>query len=165
MSDTAGTRPAERERLGDRERLRDRGDRPETGARRGASRGGMQSVGHEPREQRALIRRIDTWTVFKVSLCFYLIALIVVLVAGVVVWQVATALGFIADIQKAVRSLADAYKFKLRAGVVLEWTAAVGAVLCVAGTLVNVIAAVIYNLISDVVGGVQLVEIQATARD
>jgi hypothetical protein len=112
------------------------------------------------RSSRRLVRRLDTWTVFKVSLIFYALALVIVLVAGLVTWRVAIQVGFVNDIQKAVRSLADDTKFVLHGRVVFKYTAIGGAVLAVAGTLLNVVAAMLYNLISDIFGGVQLVVVK-----
>ncbi len=111
------------------------------------------------RSSRRLIRRLDTWTVFKVSFLFYVLMLVVVLVAGLVAWRVAIQVGFVNDIQKAVRSLADDRKFKLHGNVAFKYTAIGGAVLVIAGTLLNVVASMLYNLLSDLVGGIQAIVI------
>jgi hypothetical protein len=109
------------------------------------------------RTNRRLVRRIDTWTVFKVSLLFYLLMVIIVLVAGVATWSVAQHLGFIGDIQKSVRSLADDRTFVFRGAAALKWAALGGAALGLLGTLFNTVAAMLYNLLSDVVGGLQVI--------
>jgi hypothetical protein len=106
---------------------------------------------------RRLVRRVDTWTVFKVSLFFYLLGLAIVIVAGVILWNVASTFGTIASIQKSVRSLFDLTNFVLKPVPLLEYTAAGGGVLALLGTIVNTVAALLYNLISDVAGGVQVV--------
>ncbi len=108
---------------------------------------------------RRLVRRVDAWTVFKVSLLFYVLMLGIFLLAGVVAWQVAVPLHFIRDIERAVRTLADARKFVLRPMPVLEYAAAAGGALALLGTVMNTVAAVLYNLISDVIGGVQTIEV------
>jgi hypothetical protein len=109
------------------------------------------------RVNRRMVRRIDTWTVFKVSFVFYLLMVIVVLVAGTVTWSVAQHLGFVGDIQKSVRSLADDKKFILHGSVAFRYSAAGGAVLGLIGTLLNTVAAMLYNLLSDVIGGIQVI--------
>ena len=109
------------------------------------------------RTNRRLVRRIDTWTVFKVSFIFYVLLLAIVLVAGVATWSVAQHLGFIGDIQKSVRSLADDKTFVFHGDVALRYAAAGGGVLALLGTLFNTVAAMLYNLISDVVGGLQVI--------
>jgi hypothetical protein len=109
------------------------------------------------RTDRRLVRRIDTWTVFKVSFMFYLLMVIIVLIAGIVTWNVAEHLGFIGDIQKSVRSLADDKSFVFHGRVALRWAAIGGAALGLLGTLFNTVAAMLYNLLSDVIGGLQVV--------
>lgn len=109
------------------------------------------------KRSRRLVRRVDTWTVFKVSLVFYLFSLVIVLVAGVVLWHLAQPFGIITSIEKSVRLLFDLKTFKLRPAPVLKYAAAGGAILAIIGTLLNVVAAALYNLISDIVGGIQVI--------
>ena len=42
------------------------------------------------RRYRQTVRSIDVWSVLKISLCFYLSALIVTLATGVVLWWIAS---------------------------------------------------------------------------
>ncbi len=104
-----------------------------------------------------LIRRVDVWTVFKVSFIFYLLALVALVVAGVIVWNAASAFGFIHTIEKSVRTLFSLKTFTLHPRTALAYGSGIGALLCVVGVVVNVLAAVAYNLISDLVGGIQVV--------
>lgn len=106
---------------------------------------------------RRMIRRVDTWTVFKVSLIFYLLGLAVLIVAGVILWNVATTFGTISSLQKSIKSLFDLKTFVLRPRPLLEYFAAGGLVLAILGTIMNTVAALLYNLISDIAGGVQIV--------
>lgn len=111
---------------------------------------------------RRLVRRIDVWTVLKVSFVFYLLALVVLVVAGIIVWNVAVAFGFITTIEKSVRTLFSLKSFTLHPGPTLAYLTAIGGVLSIVGVIVNVLAAVTYNLISDVVGGLQVVVVTET---
>lgn len=115
-----------------------------------------------PVVQRHLVRRVDAWTVFKVSLVFYLLMLAITLAGGVAAWEVAARLSLIKDIEKLVRNLAVKSSFVLHPLVVLEYAAAIGGILVVVGTLLNTVAALVYNLISDLIGGVQGVVVTAT---
>ena len=108
------------------------------------------------RRVRRVIRRIDAWTVLKVSLCFYFCVVLVLLVAGVALWNVASTFNVITNIEKFIRSLFDLQTFTLRPWVILEYSALGGLVLVVLGTGINVLLTVLYNLISDVFGGVQV---------
>jgi hypothetical protein len=109
------------------------------------------------RRSRRIVRRIDTWTVLKVSLVFYLCALIVVLISGVVLWNVSQAFNFTHDIEKSVKTLFGYNTFTLHPKPMFEYTALAGAILAVVGTLFNLLVALVYNLISDVVGGIQII--------
>jgi len=111
------------------------------------------------RRSRRIVRRLDAWTVLKVSLVFYLCAVVVVMVAGVVLWNVAEAFGFLHTIEKSIRTLFDYKAFILHPGPILEYAVVIGVILAIVGTLANVLLALLYNLISDVVGGIQIVVI------
>ncbi|HET9060805.1 MAG TPA: DUF3566 domain-containing protein [Acidimicrobiales bacterium] len=105
---------------------------------------------------RRVVRRIDVLSVAKVSLIFYLCVLVVLIVAGIVLWNVAAAFGVITSAEKLVRSLFALTTFKLHPLTALIWGSAIGAVLCLIGVFVNMLAASLYNLISDIVGGAQV---------
>lgn len=109
------------------------------------------------RRSRRIVRRVDTWTVLKVSAIFYLCALLVVVVATVLLWYLASAFGTIHAIEKSVRTLFDYTTYTLHPGAVFLYTALGGLLFAVFGTLLNVLAAMLYNLISDVVGGLQII--------
>jgi len=103
-----------------------------------------------------VVRRVDTWTVLRISVLFYLTMLVVVLVAGTLLWAVASTAGVIHNFEKFVRDLFSLDSFHFAGPAVLEGTAIGGLVLVLIGTGCNVLVAVIYNLISDVVGGVEV---------
>ena len=128
---------------------------PPTVARPGAHRRPRQ--GPAPaRRVRRVVRQVDTWTVLRVSILFYLSMLVVVLVAGVLLWGVASAAGVIHNFEKFIKDLFSLDSFHFAGAAVLEATAIGGLVLVMVGTGCNVLIAVIYNLISDVVGGVEV---------
>ena len=108
------------------------------------------------RRVRRVIRRVDTWTVLRVSILFYLSVLVVLLVAGGLLWAVASAAGVIHNFEKFIKDLFSLDSFHLAGTAILEATAIGGLVLVIIGTGCNVLVAVIYNLISDVVGGVEV---------
>jgi hypothetical protein len=106
---------------------------------------------------RRLIRRFDILSVFKVSLIFYICVFIVMIIAGAALWNVAAAFGVITDTDKLVRSLFALTTFTLHPITALLWGSLIAGAVCFLGVLFNVFAAVVYNLISDVVGGVQVI--------
>jgi hypothetical protein len=106
------------------------------------------------RRSRLIIRRVDPWTVLKFSALLYLSTYFVVLVAGIVLWSVATATGVRGNIESFVGELIASERFEFEADQILRSSVFGGAVLVVVGTFFNVLLAVLFNLISDVVGGV-----------
>jgi hypothetical protein len=126
---------------------------PGPAAVRGQGQG--RAPGRDTRN-RLVVRRINAVSVFKVSVVFYFGVLIAMLIAGAVLWNVAAALGVIDDLDKAIRSLFALSTFKLHPLVALGWAAVIGGALCFLGVVVNVFAAIMYNLISDMVGGVKV---------
>ena len=114
------------------------------------------------RRTRRVVRRIDVWTVLKMSILFYLCVFLVFMVAGVVLWNVAQAFNIIHSVEKFTRSILDLQKFTFRPMVMLQSAALGGLVLVFLGTGANVLGALLYNLISDVVGGVQFIVLEET---
>ena len=102
------------------------------------------------------VTHLDVYSIAKVSIVFYLILLVVFVVASVLLWLVADAFGAVDSIQRSIRSLFDVKSYVLHPGTIALYASALGAVLAVAGTIANVLAAVIYNLISEVVGGIRI---------
>jgi hypothetical protein len=90
-----------------------------------------------------------------VSFIFYVMVFGAVVVAAVALWYVANAVGAIQSIEKSIRTLFDLSKFTLHPSQVAEYTAAGGGLLAIVGTLGNILAALMYNLISDLVGGIR----------
>lgn len=113
---------------------------------------------------RRVIRRVDVWTVFKLSMIFYFCVLVMLVAAGVVLWNVAATFGVITSVDKLVRSLFALRSFKLHPESALIWGTAAGGALCLLGVVVNTVAVVFYNLLSDIVGGVQVVAVSDKER-
>ncbi len=104
---------------------------------------------------RGTVRHVNVLSVVKVSLVFYLIVLASVVLASVLLWYTANALGSVHSIEKSVKTLFDLKTFTLHPANVAKYTAAGGGVIAIAGTLFNLLAAFTYNLISDAVGGIR----------
>ena len=102
---------------------------------------------------RVVVRRVDPWSVLKVSILFYLSVCIVLLVAGVLLWAAASSAGVVDNIESFMDAIGFT-GFRFLPGQILRGAALGGLVLVVAGTFANVLLAMLYNLIGDVVGGV-----------
>jgi len=102
-----------------------------------------------------VLRRVDPWAVLKVSALFWFSIVLILLTAGVLLWAAAASVGLVSGIEDAMAGFGfEDYEFL--PGKILKGAALVGVVISVAGTLGNVLLAVLYNLISDTVGGLRL---------
>jgi hypothetical protein len=120
---------------------------------------GAGTTAQKPRagRKRGVVRKVDTWSVFKVSLVFYAAMYCIVLVAGVVLWLAATATGLRHNVESFIADLIASGKFHFVGTELLRAAAVAGVVLVVLGTAANVLLVVLYNLISDMVGGLDIV--------
>jgi hypothetical protein len=111
------------------------------------------------RRARQVIRRFDLWSVLRFSLIFYLCMFLILLVAGIVLWLVATVTGVRGNIENFISDLI-ASKFHFLGLQLLRGAAIGGLLLVIIGSAVNMVMAVLYNLISDVVGGIEITVIE-----
>ena len=115
------------------------------------------------RRVRRVVRRIDTWSVLKVSALFYLSLVLVLLIAGVILWAAGSSNGAIDSVEKFMRAIGFE-DFHFVGTQLLRGFTAAGLVLVVLGTGLSVLMAVVYNLISDVVGGIELTVLEEDVR-
>jgi hypothetical protein len=94
-----------------------------------------------------IVRRVDAWGVFKISLIFYVILYIILLVAGVLLWNLANTTGTVANVEGFARDLFGLKTFEFDGEKLFRASWVLGAILVVAGTGLNV---------SDLVGGVRV---------
>jgi hypothetical protein len=102
-----------------------------------------------------VLRRLDPWAVLKVSALFWFSIVLILLTAGVLLWAAAASVGLVSGIEDAMAGFGfEDYQFL--PGKIFRGAALIGLVLSIAGTFGNVLLAVLYNLISDTVGGLRL---------
>jgi hypothetical protein len=109
------------------------------------------------RRVRLVVRRVEPWTVLKFSVLLFATLYLVFLVAGLVLWAAATATGLRENIEKFIGDLIASDDFKILGPTMMRASVVGGLVLVVLGTGANVLFTVLYNLISDVVGGITVV--------
>lgn len=102
-----------------------------------------------------VVRDVDVWSVFKVGLVLHLVLFVVALVAVTLVWSVANSTGTIANVENFFESFGwETFSFD---GAALFGNVAVfGLLLAMLGTAAWVIGAVMFNLITELVGGVRV---------
>ena len=112
------------------------------------------------RRYRQTVRHVDVWSVLKVSICFYLCALIVMLSAGILLWYVADTAGLIHNVEKFVGDLLDDKNFHFLSLVILRAATLIGLVMVCLMTVLTVLGAAFYNLFSELVGGVEITVVE-----
>jgi hypothetical protein len=123
----------------------------------------------KPRVRRVtrVVRHVDTWSVFKVALVFNVFFYAVALVAGVLLWQVAYATGTVDNVEKFFEGFGWE-TFKFNGGQIYHNAWIAGLFIAVGLTGLAVLLATLFNLITDLVGGIRLSvleeEVQARAE-
>ena len=114
-------------------------------------------VGRRPRVRKVtrVVRHVDPWSVFKVAIVFNLVLYVVLLTAGVLLWNVAYATGTVDNLERFFESFGWS-EFEFDGGAIYHsaWIAGLFGVIGLTG--VAVLAATLFNLITDLVGGVRL---------
>lgn len=102
------------------------------------------------------IRRIDLWSVLKVSVCFYLCALLVFLLAGIILWFAADTLGVIDNAESFLGELFEDKGFRFLPSEILRAATLLGLVFTALATVMTVLATGFYNMFSDLIGGIEI---------
>ena len=113
------------------------------------------------RRSRVEMTKVELWSVLKVSLCFYLAGLAIMIIAGLVVWLLLDASGGIHNFERFMGDIMSAKDYRLVAPQILLGSVLVGLVLVALMTILTVIAAALYNLFSELVGGVEVTLVEA----
>jgi hypothetical protein len=111
------------------------------------------------RRVRRTIRRVDPLSLGKLALVFNLCFLVMVVVAGIIIWSVASASGSIDDIEGFVEDIGFE-EFQLKGAQLLRGVAIGGFVIALAGTFFAFIMGVLFNLLSDLVGGIRITMVE-----
>lgn len=121
-----------------------------------------------PRVRRVtrVVRHVDTWSVFKVALVFNTVLYLVCLVAGVLLWNVATATGTVDNIEQFFEQFGWE-SFEFNGGELYHNAWIAGLFVAVGLTGLAVLVATVFNLITDLVGGIRVsvLEEEVVARD
>jgi len=134
--------------------------------RRGAvrrSKGDTGSrTGRRPvqRKFRQTIHRVDLWSVLKISICFYLCALVVLLAASMFLWWIASAFGAVSNVEEFVGELIGSSDFELLTWRILRGATLIGLVMVCLMVVTTVVGAALYNLFSEILGGVELTVVE-----
>ena len=118
-----------------------------------------------PRVRRVsrVIRDIDPWSVFKVGLVFHLVLYFVVLISLVLLWNVAESTGTIENVENFMESFGWE-SFSFDGGALFKNLWVLGLLMVVLCTGLWVLIATIFNLITDLVGGIRVTVLEEEVR-
>jgi hypothetical protein len=113
-----------------------------------------------PRRARLHLKRIDPWSVMKFSFAVSLVLFVVAIVATSVLYLALDAMGVFSSVNKALGDMvgqgSNNDAFKITAKGVIGTSVLLGAVNMVLFTALATLAAFVYNVCADLVGGVEL---------
>jgi hypothetical protein len=113
-------------------------------------------LGRKPRVRRVtrVVRHVDPWSVFKIAIVANIVLYLIVLTAGVLLWNVAYATGTVDNVERFFESFGWA-SFEFNGGEIYH-NAWIGGLFAVIGlTGLAVLLATLFNLITDLVGGMR----------
>ena len=120
---------------------------------------------NKPRVRRVVrvIRDIDPWSVFKVGLAFHLVCYFVALISLVLLWNVAQSTGTLDNVENFMESFGwETFRFDGSELFGNLWILGLFGVIL--GTGLWVLLATIFNLITDLVGGVRVTVLEEEVR-
>ena len=116
-----------------------------------------------PRRVRHTIKKVDLWSALKISLCFYVCEMAVLVTALAFLWLIADGFGIIGSVEKFIGDLLSSKDFKFLSAAMLRGTILVGLVLVAIQVVATVLACAFYNLFAELFGGIEVTVIQEDA--
>lgn len=116
------------------------------------------------RRVRRIIRKFDPWTVLKVSFVFYVVAALALVLGAIIFWRLLNAAGIPELVENTLANFlseflstatiipSDDQLFRAAVFLAIAWA--------VLATGFTTLLAVMYNLVSDVVGGIEVVVLE-----
>jgi len=108
------------------------------------------------RQAKVVLRKVGPWSVLKVSFFFYLCVMVVILGAMMILYAILGAIGALDSLTRLIRDLFADQSFQIHGGWLFSRGLSIGLALVVLWTLINVFIVFLYNLLSDVVGGIEV---------
>ncbi len=112
------------------------------------------------RKVRRVVRHIDPWSVLTFSVLFHLVIFATLMLATSIIFVVGDALGIIDGIESAIKEQGSFDTFELKVGSLLWSLMLLGGVLTIFASIALVILTVLFNLISDLVGGIRVTVVE-----
>ena len=118
--------------------------------------GSMPESAPRSRQARVVVRKLGPWSVLKISFLFYLCVMVVIVGAMMILYGTLGAIGALDSLTRLIRDLFADQRFQINGGWLFTRGVAIGLAMVVLWTLINVFVVFLYNLLSDVVGGIEV---------
>lgn len=128
--------------------------RPDAARSAGSDTTGSRRAVRRLVRRRAIIRRIDPWSVLKLSLIFYVCMLAVVMLALTMFWAIINRIGLLDTVLSFLTELR--LEVQLDGGNLARAALLLGLLNVVLWSGVNVFLAFLYNLVADLAGGLKV---------
>lgn len=103
-----------------------------------------------------VVRHIEVWSVAKLAAIYVACGYVVAMVSGYLLWRAADRVGTIDGIEGFMEDSGAYQDFQILGDVVFRASAIIGVVLAVLTVFMIVLGAVLFNLISDLTGGIRM---------
>ena len=122
--------------------------------------GEQGKTGFRVRRVRRLVRHVEPWSVLKIGLVFYLCVWGMSVIAFSMIWGAASDAGTIQKFESFIEQLFALETFEFNTEQIFRIFILGGLVMVVGGTAITVVLVVVFNLISDLMGGIRITVIE-----
>ena len=119
-------------------------------------RAAASAASRRTRQTRVVLRKISPWSVFRFSVLFYFCLMLVLLLAGTLLYFLLGLTGVLDSVTRLVQELFADQGFVISGLWLFLRGFGFGLVSVVLWSVVNLFGAVLYNLIADIVGGIEI---------
>jgi len=112
------------------------------------------------RQVQRVVTRVDPWSMLRITLSFALCLWLILVVASVLIWQVAIVTGSIGKIENFLAQLLAESTFTINGITLLKGSVAVGLILLATGALLAPVVSVLFNLVAPIFGGLRFTVVE-----
>ena len=108
------------------------------------------------RRVKRTLRHVDPVSIFKLSLFFYGIGVIVWMLFVAILYSAVNSTGIFDSIEDVSRGLALGWRVEIDLWFVEKWALLIGVIFWVLGSLANLVISFLYNVGADAIGGIEM---------